>query len=53
MKFSPKSKLLAIGANDTEIFIYSCKKKFKVVCKIRAHNAPIKHMDFTTDGKIL
>jgi len=45
--------LLAVGGKDSEIIIYHCKNKYKIVCKIRAHNAPIVHMDFSDDGKIL
>ena len=38
IKFSPNSKLIAIGGQDSEIVIYAFnRRKTKKICKIRAH----------------
>ena len=53
VKFSPDSKLLAVGAHDSEIFIYSVEKGFKVQTKLRGHHSTITHFDFSTNSNVL
>lgn len=53
LKFSPNSELLAVGAHDSEIFVYAVKKNFKIQAKMRGHHSTITHFDFSTDSNTL
>ena len=53
IKFSPDGKTLAIGSHDNSIYLYECKKKFKLRAKFSKHNSFITHFDFSADSQFL
>jgi microtubule-associated protein-like 6 len=52
-KFSPKGDLLAVSAEDNEIWTYNVKQNFKVQAKLRGHISRVTHFDFSTDGSTI
>ncbi len=53
IKFSPDGSMLAVGARDNSIYLYSVAQQFKPKAKFAKHNAGILDFDFTVDGKYL
>lgn len=52
VKFSPDGKLLALGSEDTKIYLYDVgegsTRSFTLRCKCERHNSYITHLDFDT-----
>lgn len=53
IKFDPETKVMAVGAHDSMIYLYSVEKKFKPLRKLKGHHSCILHIDFTEDGSAL
>ena len=53
IKFSPDGTILAVGARDNSIYLYSASQQFKRKAKFSKHNAGINQFDFTSDGKAI
>lgn len=53
IKFDAESKIMAVGAHDSMIYLYSVEKKFKPLRKLKGHHSTILHIDFTEDGSAL
>eukprot|EP00606_Chrysophyceae_sp_TOSAG23-5_P001243 GSChrysophyteH2.ASY1.ANO1.529.1 assembled CDS len=53
IKFSPDSKFLAVGSEDSTIYIYNVADYFSKKVTISVHKAPVMQMDFTVDGQYL
>jgi len=53
VKFTPDSLFLAVGSEDSSIYIYNVKDFFSKKCTIAVHKAPVMYLDFTADGKYL
>ena len=52
-KFSPDSAILAIGSEDSVIYIYNVNDYFSKRAAISVHKAPVMYLDFTADGQFL
>ena len=52
MKFSPDSKLLALGVTPMDLYIYSMSQS-KIIHTIGGNSARITHMDFSTNSQVL
>ena len=50
IKFSPTGQYLALGSEDSCIYVYNCKDAYSRKATIKCHKAPITHLDFTSDG---
>ncbi len=53
IKFSPDGSVLAVGARDNSVYMYSVAQQFRRKSKFSKHNAGILDFDFTNDGKYL
>lgn len=53
IRFDPTSKIMAVGAQDSMIYLYSVEKKFKPLRKLKGHHSRILHIDFTENGDAL
>ena len=53
IKYSPTGVYLAVGGNDTEIFIYNVKKNYEFYKKLRGFHSTVSHFDFSADSKTL
>ena len=53
IKYSPDGTILAVGARDNSIYLYSASQQFKRKAKFSKHNAGINQFDFTSDGKAI
>ena len=53
LKFSNDGKLLAVGSEDSKIYIYNVKDKFSRRAIISSHKAPVLNLDFTVDSQFL
>jgi microtubule-associated protein-like 6 len=51
IKFSKDGRLLALGAHDNSIYVYSVQQQFKRKAKFSKHNSYITHFDFSADGR--
>lgn len=52
-KFSPDSTWLAIGSEDSCIYIYNVRDYFSKKAAVNVHKAPVMYLDFTADGQYL
>jgi microtubule-associated protein-like 6 len=48
--FNPQSSYLAVGSEDTYIYLYSIKDNFARFCTVSCHKSPVMSVDFTMDG---
>jgi echinoderm microtubule-associated protein-like 6 len=53
IKFDPHSKIMAVGAQDGMIYLYSVEKRFKPLRKCKGHHSRILHIDFSEDGEFM
>ena len=53
VKFSPDSNYLAVGSDDSCIYIYNVKDQFSRRSIISCHKAPIATIDFNLDGTFI
>jgi WD40 repeat protein len=53
IKFNGDNSILAVGAHDQMIFLYSVNNNFKPLRKLKGHSSTILHIDFSMDGKLL
>lgn len=53
IKFNRQTTILAAGAHDQMIFLYSVAKNFKPLRKLKGHSSTILHIDFAEDGETL
>ena len=53
VKFSPDSNILAVGSEDSCVYIYNAKDNFSRRATFTVHKAPIMYLDFTADGSFL
>jgi microtubule-associated protein-like 6 len=50
VRFSPDSNYLAVGSEDSCIYIYNCRDRFTRRSTISCHKSPIQSVDFNKDG---
>lgn len=50
IKFSPNAQYLALGSEDSCIYVYNVKDAYSRKATIKCHKAPITHIDFTADS---
>lgn len=53
IKFSPNDQYCAVGAHDSQIFLYDAKNNFKPLKKMRGHPSTVAHFDFSLDSQII
>ena len=59
VKYNPEGNLLAVGGLDKDtdgfmhIFIYDCKNQYKLIKKLKGHQARVKHIDWSADGEFI
>ena len=59
VKYSPDGNLLAAGGIDKDtdgfmhIFIYDCKNKYKMIKKLKGHQARVTHIDWSEDNEYI
>lgn len=53
IRFSPDSKILAIGSDDAQIYTYNVKDSFGRRATLSCHRAPIVSIDFSVDGQFI
>lgn len=53
IRFSPNTKVMAVGAQDSMIYLYNVEKKFKPLRKLKGHHSRILHIDFTESSDAL
>lgn len=53
IKFDPNTKIMAVGAQDSMIYLYNVDKKFKPLRKLKGHHSRILHIDFTEGADCL
>ena len=53
IKFDADTKIMAVGAHDSMIYLYNVEKRFKPLRKLKGHHSTILHIDFTEDGSAL
>jgi WD40 repeat protein len=51
IKFSNDGKFLAVGSEDSKIYIYNVKDKYTRRSVVSSHRAPVLHIDFTADSQ--
>lgn len=53
VKFSNDSKILAVGSEDSKIYLYNVRDHFSRRCTINCHRAPVVSADFSNDNSFL
>lgn len=53
VKFSGDSKILAVGSEDSKIYLYNVKDHYSRRCTINCHRAPVLVADFSQDSSFL
>lgn len=53
IRFDPHTKIMAVGAQDSMIYLYNVEKRFKPLRKLKGHHSRILHIDFTEDAGAL
>jgi WD40 repeat protein len=53
VKFSNDSKILAVGSEDSKIFLYNVRDHYSRRCTINCHRAPVVSADFSNDNSFL
>jgi len=54
VRFSADGTILAVGSEDGVIYLYNAADaEFSDRCRIESHRAPVKHFDFSADGRII
>lgn len=51
MKYSPDGQYLAVGSNDTTVYILSTQNYKKIVAKFTKNSSSITHLDWSKDSK--
>jgi len=51
LKFSIDGKLLAVGSEDSKIYLYNVKDKYTRRSVVTSHRAPVLNIDFTADSQ--
>ena len=50
LRFSPDSRVLAVGSEDSRIILYNVRDGYSRRAQILTHRAPVINIDFSTDG---
>jgi WD40 repeat protein len=53
IRFSPDSRILAVGSEDSRIILYNVRDNYTRRAQILTHRAPVVNIDFSVDGMFI